>query len=68
MIWNLRIEHPEMKKHADFISLLDPMLPMENAAQAIFERFSRFLCRMCGDSLVFNGTNGAGTTSLLCKS
>lgn len=64
--WEIDIDHPEMKRRAEMIMRLDPMLPPEDVVDVVYETYTNFLCH-CGRILIRNGQNGAGTPSFRCK-
>lgn len=65
--WTIVAEGTFFEDRANIITRLDPTLSLEDVAGIILEKYNNFLCRFCGNPLVFNGKNGSGTPSLLCK-
>jgi hypothetical protein len=65
--WVLDVDDPLMRERAEALLMLDPALPHEDAVAFALRTWGGFLCRRCGHPLVFDGQNGAGTTSLLCN-
>ncbi|KXB01843.1 hypothetical protein AKJ44_02090 [candidate division MSBL1 archaeon SCGC-AAA261F17] len=61
------MDDSEMKERAEFLLKLDPSLPPEDVLWTVYEKWGGFLCRECGSPTVFDGQNGAGTTSVLCN-
>lgn len=66
--WHIDADDFTMGKRAEIITKLDPMLPSEDVVWFVYSTWGNFSCRCCGSTLVFDGQNGAGTPSLLCKS
>ncbi|KXA91443.1 hypothetical protein AKJ63_01445 [candidate division MSBL1 archaeon SCGC-AAA259D18] len=65
--WTVDVDDSEMKERAEFLLKLDPSLPPEDVLWTVYDKWGGFLCRECGSPTVFDGQNGAGTTSVLCN-
>ena len=65
--WVLGTDDPIMGERARRILQLDPSLPPEDVVEFVDRKWGDFLCPQCGQPLVHNGQNGAGTASFLCK-
>jgi len=65
--WCVDVDNSDMRERAELIMRLDPAIPPEDVSWIVYNTWGNFLCRSCGSVLVFDGQNGAGTPSLLCK-